>query len=146
MVSLREPHPIDNESSSRTRGRIGGHPVTCTTLAQESVSTSRKATFLALPGPNGATVAVAHSMIVSAWHMLSAGETYKALGGNHSILGGSAGRTLWWYNTQRSGSRTRNGVSPRGLMSLDREGGAPSELMANSWTVEKLALAKLSNG
>ena len=31
-------------------------------------------------GPNKAAVAVAHSMVVSAWHMLSTGETYRELG------------------------------------------------------------------
>jgi transposase len=30
-------------------------------------------------GPNKAAVAVAHSMVVSAWHMLSTGETYREL-------------------------------------------------------------------
>ncbi len=34
-------------------------------------------------GPNKASVAVAHSMIVSAWHMLSTGETYRELGADY---------------------------------------------------------------
>ena len=34
-------------------------------------------------GPNRAAVAVAHSMIVSAWHMLSTGETYRELGADY---------------------------------------------------------------
>ena len=34
-------------------------------------------------GPNKATVAVAHSILVAAWHMLSTGATYKDLGPNH---------------------------------------------------------------
>ncbi len=34
-------------------------------------------------GPNKASVAVAHSMVVSAWHMLSNGETYRELGADY---------------------------------------------------------------
>ncbi len=34
-------------------------------------------------GPNRAAVAVAHSMVVSAWHMLSTGETYRELGADY---------------------------------------------------------------
>jgi transposase len=34
-------------------------------------------------GPNKASVAVAHSMTVSAWHMLSTGETYRELGADY---------------------------------------------------------------
>ena len=34
-------------------------------------------------GPNKASVAVAHSMVVSAWHMLSSGETYHELGADY---------------------------------------------------------------
>jgi transposase len=34
-------------------------------------------------GPNRASVAVAHSMVVSAWHMLSTGETYRELGADY---------------------------------------------------------------
>lgn len=34
-------------------------------------------------GPNKATVAVAHSMLVSAWHMLTTGEPYRDLGGDY---------------------------------------------------------------
>ena len=34
-------------------------------------------------GPNRAAVAVAHSMVVSAWHMLSTGETYRELGAEY---------------------------------------------------------------
>jgi transposase len=34
-------------------------------------------------GPNKASVAVAHSMVVSAWHMLSTGETYNELGADY---------------------------------------------------------------
>lgn len=37
-------------------------------------------------GPNRASVAVAHSMVVSAWHMLSTGETYRELGADYFIL------------------------------------------------------------
>jgi transposase len=37
-------------------------------------------------GPNKASVAVAHSMIVSAWHMLSTGETYRELGADYYTL------------------------------------------------------------
>ena len=36
-------------------------------------------------GPNKATVAVAHSMVVSAWHMLRSGEHYRELGGDYFI-------------------------------------------------------------
>jgi transposase len=34
-------------------------------------------------GPNKASVAVAHSMVVSAWHMLSTGEVYRELGADY---------------------------------------------------------------
>ncbi len=34
-------------------------------------------------GPNKASVAVAHSMVVSAWHMLSTGEPYRELGADY---------------------------------------------------------------
>lgn len=34
-------------------------------------------------GPNRAAVAVAHTMVVSAWHMLSTGETYRELGSDY---------------------------------------------------------------
>ena len=34
-------------------------------------------------GPNKASVAVAHSMVVSAWHMFSSGETYRELGADY---------------------------------------------------------------
>jgi transposase len=34
-------------------------------------------------GPNKASVAVAHTMVVSAWHMLSTGETYRELGADY---------------------------------------------------------------
>jgi hypothetical protein len=34
-------------------------------------------------GPNKASVAVAHSMVVSAWHMLSTAETYRELGADY---------------------------------------------------------------
>jgi transposase len=39
--------------------------------------------LVARRGPNRAAVAVAHSMVVSAWHMLSTGETYRDLGGDY---------------------------------------------------------------
>lgn len=34
-------------------------------------------------GPNKATVAVAHTILVIAWHMLSTGQTYEDLGGDY---------------------------------------------------------------
>jgi transposase len=34
-------------------------------------------------GPNKATVAVAHSILFAAWHMLTTGHTYQDLGGNY---------------------------------------------------------------
>jgi transposase len=36
-------------------------------------------------GPNKATVAVAHSMLISAWYMLTTGETYRELGGDYFL-------------------------------------------------------------
>ena len=36
-------------------------------------------------GPHKATVAVAHSMVVVAWHMLSTGEVYRELGGDYFV-------------------------------------------------------------
>lgn len=37
-------------------------------------------------GPNRASVAVAHSMVVSAWNMLSMGEAYRELGADYFII------------------------------------------------------------
>jgi transposase len=34
-------------------------------------------------GPNKAAVAVAHSMVIAAWHILTTGEPYQDLGGDH---------------------------------------------------------------
>ncbi len=34
-------------------------------------------------GANRATTAVAHSILVAAWHMLQTGETYNDLGGDY---------------------------------------------------------------
>jgi transposase len=34
-------------------------------------------------GPNKAALAVAHSMVISAWHMLTTGETYRELGADY---------------------------------------------------------------
>jgi hypothetical protein len=34
-------------------------------------------------GPNKASVAVAHSMVIAAWHMLSTGEPYRDRGGDY---------------------------------------------------------------
>ena len=36
-------------------------------------------------GPNKASVAVAHSMVVAAWHMLDTGEPYRELGGDYYL-------------------------------------------------------------
>lgn len=36
-------------------------------------------------GPNKATVAVAHTMLVSAWHMLTTGEAYRELGNDYFL-------------------------------------------------------------
>ena len=43
-------------------------------------------------GPNKASVAVAHSMVVAAWHMLSTGEAYRELGGSPRGVGGLPAR------------------------------------------------------
>ena len=34
-------------------------------------------------GPQRATIAVAHTMVVAAWHMLATGETYRELGADY---------------------------------------------------------------
>jgi transposase len=56
------------KAASRTRGTYLG--------AQYRQIASRR-------GPNKATIAVAHSILLSAWHMLSTGQTYDDLGADH---------------------------------------------------------------
>ena len=41
--------------------------------------------LVARRGPNKAAVAVAHSMVVAAWHMLTTGEVYRELGGDYFV-------------------------------------------------------------
>ena len=41
--------------------------------------------LVARRGPNKAAVAVAHSMVVVAWHMLTTGEVYRELGGDYFV-------------------------------------------------------------
>ena len=86
--------PANNESAGKRKpaGTRRGSAWLRRALAESAKAASRsKGTYLsaqyrqiaARRGPNKATVAVAHSILVSAWHMLDTGETYQDLGADH---------------------------------------------------------------
>lgn len=88
--------PGTHESAGKRRpiASIDGNRWLGRALIESARSAARKNdTYLAAQyrrlasrrGPNKATVAVAHSMIVSAWHMLSTGEHYRELGGDYFV-------------------------------------------------------------
>jgi transposase len=83
--------PANHESAGKRRpaGTRQGATWLRRALMEAAKAASRsKGTYLgaqyrqiaARRGPNKATVAVAHSILVSAWHMLSTGQTYQDLG------------------------------------------------------------------
>jgi hypothetical protein len=80
---------VDGHEGLEDIARFVGHAKLGRVLIEAARAAARtKNTYLgaqyrrlaARRGPNKASVAVAHSMIVSAWHMLSTGETYRELG------------------------------------------------------------------
>lgn len=103
MTRFRTPHhlcswagicPGNNESAGKRRsGRTNkGNALLRTTLVQSAQSASMsKDTFFAAQydrlsirrGANRAKVAVAHSMLIAIWHMLSFNEPFKDLGSDY---------------------------------------------------------------
>jgi transposase len=86
--------PANHESAGKRRpaGTRQGASWLRRTLIEAAKAASRtKDTYLAAQyrqiaarrGPNKATVAVAHSILVAAWHLLSTGQTYNDLGGDY---------------------------------------------------------------
>ena len=86
--------PGTHESAGKRRhvASLAGNRWLGKALIESSRSAARqKDTYLsaqyrrlaARRGPNKATVAVAHSMVISAWHMLSTGEHYRELGADY---------------------------------------------------------------
>lgn len=91
--------PANHESAGKHRpaGTRHGSSWLRRALSEAAKAAARsKGTYLAAQyqhiarrrGPNKATVAVAHSILVATWHMLSTGATYHDLGAD-------------WYNTRR---------------------------------------------
>ena len=86
--------PANHESAGKRRpaGTRQGGPWLRRALVEAAKAASRtKGTYLASQyrqiaarrGPNKATVAVAHSILVAAWHMLSTGQIYEDLGADY---------------------------------------------------------------
>jgi transposase len=86
--------PGTHESAGKRRpiASLDGNRWLSKALMEAARSAARKdGTYLAAQyrrlaarrGPNKATVAIAHSMLVSVWHMLSNGECYRELGGDY---------------------------------------------------------------
>lgn len=86
--------PASHESAGKPRpaGTRHGSRHLRTALIESARAASRtKNTFLSARysriarrrGPNKAAVAIAHTILVSVWHMLTTGETYHELGGNY---------------------------------------------------------------
>ena len=86
--------PGTHESAGKRRpiATVSGNRWLGKALIESARSAARKNdTYLAAQyrrlasrrGPNNATVAVAHGMVTSAWHMLFAGEHYRELGGDY---------------------------------------------------------------
>jgi transposase len=86
--------PGTHESAGKRRGAasVAGNRWLGRALIEAARAAARtKDTYLAAQyrrlafrrGPNKASVAVAHSMVVAAWHMLSTGEAYRELGGDY---------------------------------------------------------------
>jgi transposase len=86
--------PANHESAGKRRpaGTRQGATWLRRALVEAAKAASRtKGTYLgaqyrqiaARRGPNKATVAVAHSILVAAWHMLSTGQTYDDLGADY---------------------------------------------------------------
>lgn len=85
--------PASHESAGKRRPvgtRHGSRHLRQALIESARAAARTKATFLSARysriarrrGPNKAAVAVAHAILVSAWHMLSTGEIYQDLGGD----------------------------------------------------------------
>lgn len=83
--------PANHESAGKRRPagtRQGARWLRATLIEAAKAAARTKDTYLAARyrhitrrrGPNKATVAVAHSIIVAVWHMLNTGQTYQDLG------------------------------------------------------------------
>jgi transposase len=86
--------PANCESAGKRRhgGRAGGNTWLARALIEAARAAARtKGTYFSAQyqriarrrGPNKAAVAVAHSMVVAAWHMLTNGETYQDPGSDY---------------------------------------------------------------
>jgi transposase len=86
--------PGNHESAGKRRNvsrRAGGSWLVRALIEAARAAARTKDTYLAAQyrqitrrrGANKAAVAVAHSMAVAAWHMLTTGEPYQDLGGDH---------------------------------------------------------------
>jgi transposase len=86
--------PGTNESAGKRRptGSVNGNRWLGRALIEAARAGARtKDTYVAAQyrrllvrrGPNRASVAVAHTMVAAAWHMLSTGETYRELGADY---------------------------------------------------------------
>ena len=86
--------PANHESAGKRRPagtRQGGRWLRNMLIEAAKSASRTKDTYMAAKyrniarrrGPNKATVAVAHSIIVAAWHMLSTGQSYEDLGGDY---------------------------------------------------------------
>jgi len=86
--------PANHESAGKRRPagtRQGGRWLRNALIEAAKAAARTKDTYLAAKyrqvarrrGPNKATVAVAHAIIVVAWHLLSTGQTYQDLGGDY---------------------------------------------------------------
>jgi len=93
LASWRRIAPGNNESAGRHRPvKLGGRTWLGRALIEAARAASRtKDTYFAAQcrriarrrGPNKAVVAVAHSMVIAAWHVLTAGEPYEDLGADY---------------------------------------------------------------
>ncbi len=99
LVSWAGVAPGTNESAGRRKpaASLHGNRWLGRALIEAARAAARtKGTFLgaryrrlaARRGPNRASVAIAHSMIVIAWHMLTNGENYRELGEDYYSDGG----------------------------------------------------------
>jgi transposase len=86
--------PANHESAGKRRPvgtRHGGHWLKRTLIEAAHAAARTKGSYLAAQyrrlaarrGPNRAAVAVAHSILVAAWHMLNDGVTYQDLGSDY---------------------------------------------------------------
>jgi hypothetical protein len=86
--------PANHESAGKRRPagtRQGGRWLRNALIEAAKAAARTKDTYLAAKyrqvarrrGPNKATVAVAHAIIIAVWHLLTTGETYQDLGGDY---------------------------------------------------------------